>query len=417
MFRFSHARACFIACASLAYVDLWAQEALTLREAVNRSVQRHPDLAVFDLDLQAQDGRILQAGAAPSLEVGVLVENALGTGSRSSFKSAETTLSLGFLLEHGALEKRRLAASVGREVIATELTIRRLDIAAETTRRYITVLEAQRRIDEVQRGRELIEQMLTAVESRVKAAKVPRAEADRAQVQLAKSQLDQEHAEHELLTARRRLAATWGDTDAKFASAAGDLSQLPDLPVYATLHARLQKNLDFDRFASEDRLRQAELQVAEARRRPPWQLTAGVRRFEDADDHALIVGLAIPLPSRDYGRGGVATARAQVDAVAVRREAMRVQLDGDLFAFYQELIHAYKEVAVMRDDVLPKMQQAMEASRYAYERGRYSYLEWVAAQRDLLDTRRALLEACADAHRYRIEVERLTGASLEQPLP
>jgi cobalt-zinc-cadmium efflux system outer membrane protein len=98
--------------------------------------------------------------------------------------------------------------------------------------------------------------------------------------------------------------------------------------------------------------------------------------------------------------------------VDAKREALRAQLDAELFALYQELRHAYKETEVLRNDVLPRMEVAVEQSRYAYERGRYAYIEWVAAQRELLDQRRALLEASANVHRFRIEMERLTGAAL-----
>jgi cobalt-zinc-cadmium efflux system outer membrane protein len=51
-------------------------------------------------------------------------------------------------------------------------------------------------------------------------------------------------------------------------------------------------------------------------------------------------------------------------------------------------------------------------TEYAYQRGRYSYLEWIAAQRELLDAQRSLIEASANAHRYFAEIERLTGESL-----
>jgi cobalt-zinc-cadmium efflux system outer membrane protein len=83
-----------------------------------------------------------------------------------------------------------------------------------------------------------------------------------------------------------------------------------------------------------------------------------------------------------------------------------------LFALYQELRHAHSETEVLRNDVLPRMETAVEQSRYAYERGRYGYIEWVAAQRELLEQRRALLEAAANVHRFRIEIERLTAAAL-----
>ena len=70
------------------------------------------------------------------------------------------------------------------------------------------------------------------------------------------------------------------------------------------------------------------------------------------------------------------------------------------------------EYSLLRDEVLPRMEKAVEQSRYAYERGRYSYVEWAAAQGELLELRRSLLDAAAKVHQFRIEIERLTGAAL-----
>jgi cobalt-zinc-cadmium efflux system outer membrane protein len=58
------------------------------------------------------------------------------------------------------------------------------------------------------------------------------------------------------------------------------------------------------------------------------------------------------------------------------------------------------------------MEAALEGTRYAFERGRYSYLEWVDAQRELVEVQRSLIESAANAHLYRAEIERLTGESL-----
>jgi outer membrane protein, heavy metal efflux system len=391
---------------------------LTFREAVQRTLRQHPDLAAFAYELNAQEGRVQSAGARAPLEVGVLVENAFGTGARSGFDVAETTVSIGFVLEGNVLERRRASVIAGRDVLETELKLKRADVAAETARRYITVLEGQRHLDELRGARQLSEQTLVAVQARVRAAKVPQAEEARAQASLAKAQLEEEHAEHELLTARRRLAAQWGDMDATFKQASGDLLTLMPLPDYESVRQELDRNPDFERFVTEQRLHEAELRVAESRRRPPWQVTAGVRRFEDSDDHAFVVGLTVPLASRDYARGEITAARAQIESVDAKRNAARVKLDAELFAMYQELSHSYKEVELLRDSVLPKMERAVDETRYAYERGRYGYVEWAAAQRELIELRHSLLEAYADVHLYRIEIERLTGTSLlERDLP
>jgi outer membrane protein, heavy metal efflux system len=297
-------------------------------------------------------------------------------------------------------------------VLDTQRLIERTDLAAETTRRFIAVLEHQQHIQELQRARELAEQTLQAVQLRVRAAKVPQAEEARAQAQLARAKLEEEHAEHELLTARRRLTSQWGELEPAFSEARGELSTLPSLPTFESLQANLMKNPNFDSFVSEKRLRESELRFAEARSRQPWHISAGVRRFEDNDDHAFIVGLTVPIAPRSYAQGAITESRSQLDAVDAKQAALQVKLDTELFAIYQELNHAYKEVAMLRDDVLPMMELAVEESRYAYERGRYSYVEWLAAQRELLEMRSALSSAYADVHRYRVEIERLTGASL-----
>lgn len=55
-------------------------QTISLNEAVARTLARNPELVAFGYELQAQDGRVLQAGLAPNPELSVTVENALGTG-------------------------------------------------------------------------------------------------------------------------------------------------------------------------------------------------------------------------------------------------------------------------------------------------------------------------------------------------
>jgi cobalt-zinc-cadmium efflux system outer membrane protein len=389
-----------------------ADGSLVLRQAVDRALERNLDLAAFDYEIQAQQGVLQQARARPSPEVGLLLENAAGSGRRSGFDAAETTLSLGFLIERGARERRIDVATAGDELLAVEKRIQRLDVAAETARRFVTLLERQQALDDARAASKLVEETVKAVQARVRAAKVPEAEEGRASAQLARARLDEEHAEHELASARLRLAALWGATEADFDQAQGDLLTLPPLESYETLHERIVRNSDFERLVSEKRVREAELRLAEMRGKPPWHVTAGVRRFEEDEDHAVVLGITVPLPSRAAARGAIEQARAESAQIDGRTRALRARLEAELFALYQELQHSYREVAVLRVEVLPRVEAALEQSRYAYERGRYGYIEWITAQRELLDVRRALLDASARLQQFRIEIERLTGTAL-----
>jgi len=382
---------------------------LTLQDAVARTLQFNPDLQVFGYELTAQDGRTRQAGAAPNPELVIDVEDALGTGSRSGFSGAQTTISLRQVLERGALMRRVAVASEGRNLLEAELAEKRLDAASEAARRFIQVLSDQARLQLTHEATVLAEKTLEAASLRVHAAKVPEAERARAEAALARTRLEHEDVVHELLTSRRQLAVLWGDTDAAFGEAQGQLSQLPALAPYESLSARIRSNPSLLKFSSEARLREAEVKLAEQRRKPAWTVTAGLRRFEDGDDFAAVVGLSIPLPFYDRGEGDIATALAMLEQVDASRSATEMRVLTQLFELFQELQHARHAADTLDSEVLPRVQSALKQTEYAYERGRYSYLELVAAQRELLEVKRARIQAAVDAFGYATEIDRLTG--------
>jgi cobalt-zinc-cadmium efflux system outer membrane protein len=393
-----------------------AQDALTLQAAVERALAGNLELKSFGYELAVQEGRIRQSNARPSLEIDMAVENVLGGDAHNGIDAAETTLSIGWVWERGAREHRIDAAHAGLLVLQAESQLRRLDVATETARRFLTALMHQQELIELQRSLAIAEETYTTVQARVAAAKAPEAEAARAFAQLARAKLDLEHVEHEMLACSLKLTAMWGErvgaTGQSTLAVRGDIFALPTLPAFAELHAALRNNPNLKHLLTTQRLRDAEFALATAQRRPAWRFNAGVRRFEATDDQALVFGFTAPLANRAQSQGTIATARAQADQTRAHSEALDVQLGTELFAVYQEMNHAYTAVAALRDEVLPRMETALEQSRYAYERGRYSYADWLAAQREVTDVRMSLLEAAANAHRYRIEIERLTGAVL-----
>ncbi|MGK2913604.1 MAG: TolC family protein [Porticoccaceae bacterium] len=383
---------------------------LTLQDAVARTLHSSPDLKAFGYELTAQDGRTRQAGASPNPELVIDVEDAFGTGSRSGVSAAQTTISLRQVLERGARLRRVTVASEGRKLLDAELTEKRLDAASEAARRFIRVLSDQARLQLTREATALAEKTVEAARVRVRAAKVPEAELGRAEAALARTRLAHEDVEHELLTSRRQLAALWGDTEAAFGRAQGQLSQLPALAPYESLSARIRNNPSLLKFSSETRLREAEVKLAEQRRKPAWTLTTGVRHFEAGDDFAAVVGLSIPLPFRDRNEGNIAVAQAQFDQVDASRSATEVRVLTQLFELFQELQHARHVADTLDTEVLPRVQAALKQTEYAYQRGRYSYLELVVAQRELLEVKRARIQAAVDAYGYATEIDRLTGA-------
>lgn len=382
---------------------------LQLDEAVRRTLAQNPDLATLAFDYRVRDGQIVQAGLAPNPTLNLTVEDAFGTGSRRGLRAAEQTLSLSQVLERGARERRLAAAVAGRELLDAERLEKWVDTAAEAARRYGHVLADQAQLDITHEASMLARDTVELARKRVRAGAVPSAELARAQAALARADLEHEHAEHELLTSRRQLAALWGEREPRFGPAQGDLQILPPLATFEALSERLQGNPALLRFIAERRLRDAELHLAEQRRKPAWLVTAGIRRFGDGNDVAGVFGVQVPLPFRDRNQGEISAARALAEQVGAKRTAAEIASLTQLFEWFQELKHAHAAASTLTEQVIPRMEDALQQTRYAYARGRYGYQELVAAQRELFDARRARIEAAAEAWQYATEIDRLTG--------
>ena len=392
---------------------------LTLREAVARTLETSPELAVFPMRRRTQEARVSAAALAPAPQVEAELENAFGTGRTRGLDASEATFALSQVIELGGQRRLRVEAARGAsDVIEQQRAIAQLEVVAEVSRRFIHVASDQKQIELTELATRLARSTVTEVDRRVKAARSPEVELHRARIVLARAQVEQEHAEHELLTSRRKLAAMWGArNDDDFGAVRADLFALPQVRDYDALSTSLSNSPDFLFFATEARQRDAEIRLAEAKARSSITVSAGARWLAESDDAALVAGASMPLFGRRHAQPAIDEARAMRESLDVERAGARVKAEASLFELVQELRHGITEAEVLRDQVLPQMQAALEATEYAWQRGRYGYLEWTEAQRERVAVQRALIEAAAKAHLFQVEIERLTGASATADVP
>jgi cobalt-zinc-cadmium efflux system outer membrane protein len=377
---------------------------LSLAEALRRAESRHPLFQSYRAQLAAAEARTRQARLRPAPELNLELEDALGSGALSGLDKAQ-------MIERGGLRDRRLdARRAEREGLVTEAEIARLDLRAEVARRFIHVLSDQAQLGIAHQATRLARSTLAEVNRRVDAARAPLAERSRAQVSLARAELEEEHAEHELLSARRHLAAATGVMAPDFGALVGDLLQLPEVAAFDVLLAQMQTTPDVLLFANQARLRASELRLAQARRSTSVRVGAGLRRVEATDDVGLVLSAALPLFSRARAAGAIAENEARLAEVGPAREQAWLKAQAHLFALYQELSHARIEYEAQRDRVVPAMEEALKQTQHAYRRGRYSLLELRDAQAEWAVQKARLIEAATEYHGHLIEIQRLTGA-------
>jgi cobalt-zinc-cadmium efflux system outer membrane protein len=383
---------------------------LTLDEAFARVGAAHPELLWFDARANVLTAERERAGQRPPLTIGADIENALGTGENTGFDSAEMTLTLASVLERGGkLDARRTLAQSRIDSLAIQRETRRLDLLAETARRYLAVVAAERArvlalLDVEQRQRPV-----AAALQRLKAGASPESVLLTAQAALARAELGRDRATQQAAAALQNLAAMWGERAPTFDVVAADPLVLPKVATLDALTLELERTPELAQFADERRIGEARLQLARSAAKPDLEWHVGVRRLQVTDDLAMVGGVVMPLGSRTRAEPEIRAAQAELAALSVEREVKGLSLYSTLVEAHGRYIVAQTEVDRLRDDVLPKLLQAEQAAERAYRAGAISYLEWAMLQSEQTAARQQQLDVALDAQRALIEIQRLTG--------
>lgn len=423
--NFSVARALRACCFSLVWLAPLAHAAdaggqpLTLQHAIGAALQTHPELQSFAFKLRALEARQNQAKLRPAPEVSVELENFFGTGEASGLSGAEATFALSQVIELGDKRAARIDAVLAeRDVLGIQRQTVQLDVLAEVTRRFIALAQRQEQLALARRATALADQTVAGSRRRVDAAKSPHAELDRALIARDRLKLEERAAEVDVDTARKQLSATWGesplpDVDARpFGEVRADLYTLPEAGEFRQLVDQLQRNPDFLLFATEARLRDAEVRLALSQRQADVSVSAGLRRLQGSRDQAFVASFSMPLFAGKRNTSYVAEAVAKRELLDAERRIAEVKAQATLYELHRQMQRAIAEAKTLKDEIQPRSAEALKETEYAYERGRYSYLELVDAQREYLEVQAALIEAAATAHTLRVEIERLINAPL-----
>lgn len=387
---------------------------LTLAEAVKRSLEQNPSLKVFALRDAALQGQLKTAQLKPAYELDIETENLAGTNSFNGLDSAELTVSLSSTIEMGGKREARSGFYTNsRSVLTAQKQVESLELLGEVTRRYIDVLAAQERVILALEAAELAKSTLAVVKKRSKAGSTPEAEVKRAKAAQSQSELTLLSEQQQLTYLKVALAALWGDTTPQFSTVSGDLFRFGKDVDFDVLYAKLEKNPVIQVFVAEERLKDAEVRLAKTESSSDFRWSVGVRQFQESNDTALTAGFSMPLFSSSRNKGAVSSALASRNEVFVQREMALLNMHTHLFRAFSNRQQAIISVNKLQNEIVPALKQALKETRQAYERGRYSYLEYVTARQELLSARRSLIEAASAALTYGADIEQLTA----EPLP
>jgi cobalt-zinc-cadmium efflux system outer membrane protein len=386
---------------------------ITLREALALALMHNPELKVFSWEVRASEARTLQASLSPNPEIEVEVEEVGGTGERRGFDGAETTIALGQLIElAGKPTKRKRLASLESRLAGWDYEAKRLNVLTEVAHAFVEVLAAQDRLKLAEELVQLSGQILDTVTKRVEAGKDSPVEKTKAQVALASARIEQKQSHQRLVSARKRLAGTWGSVSPVFERAGGQLDVTFSIPSETELTRLLAQNPDLARWAVEMERRQAALELEKANAITDPKISGGVQRFNETDDTVVVFGLSIPIPTSNRNQGRILEARHNLAKAQTQRRAAEANLHVALADAYEALSSALIEVTALKNEVLPGAQSALDATRQGYRQGKFDYLMVLDAQRTFFQARARYIESLAGYHMAKANVERLVGQEI-----
>lgn len=372
-------------------------DVVTLSEALARATgspeaanpeATNPRLVGPREDARAAEALVDQARLRPNPEVSLEAENVAGTGVFSGLRSSEYTLSAGLPLELGGKRRARIgAAQAELNVAQLRGQLAEATLGFMVRERYVTAVAANARVvlaqDILDRNRELVRIAGALVE----AGREPPLRALRARAALAEAEAELKAAQADALAARFALGALWSTEAPPQVGATFPDIQPPHelLASYSGLDPRIASA---ERAAAEaDIARQRSMGI------PDTTVSAGVRRFEESNDQAFVVGVSIPLPVLNRNQGNVAAAQARARAAGAREAVALADYRQEVAKARADYLAAQAKSETLEKDSLPQAEEALRLSEIGYRNGKFPLIEVLSAADTRDSIRRSLIDA------------------------
>jgi len=399
-----------LACAAsgLFCTSVAAGTAPTYQALLKHAQASAPRLALGSAETRVAQSQVVQAAARPNPTVGLMVENAAGSGPYKDFNGAETTLTIEQPLELGGKRAARTSAAQADLAVAQARAIlAQVDFGRDLALAYAKAEAAQQRLAIGRDGVDLAQADARAARLLVENGKEAQVRAVQAEAGLATARADLAAAQAETEAALARLSALIGGQETYTAVVGGLLDIAP--AVSSTVSTGRTFSPIVAAALAEREAAERRIAVERARRTPDLTVSFGVRQFQTDDSTAAVFGVSVPLPLFDRNRGSVAAASANAQAAQARLLMAQAEQDGDRRAATAQVAAAGQTLEASRQ-AESAASEVYRLARIGYDAGRLPLAELLAARRDLIAARGRVVETKLARVQALADLARIQGA-------
>ncbi|MHB8837088.1 MAG: TolC family protein [Candidatus Methylomirabilia bacterium] len=373
---------------------------LSLEEALARAARSRFEITAVPHEIQAGEGKLLQAAVKPGPELDLETRNAL----------EETSVGMSRTHERGGKRDARVASARAElDLLGAQADVRRLDVGHQVRKAFSAVIAAEQSLALTEESLSLTRSFAETVAAKVRAGAASPIEETRAAVRLHGAAAEIERARREVALARAELALSVGDPGVRSEVVEGRLPEDTSIPDFAALTALVTESQDLVLLEREVHVRRSLFAEERTQATPDvtWRAAANYNRLDE--EASITIGVSIPLFSSGRNRGALAAASAAVRRAELERSAAERRLASELERAAAGLQAAAREAAILRSDVLTGAEQAFATVQEGYRLGKFPYLDVLDASEVLLNARLQYTGALAALAQARIDVDRLLG--------
>lgn len=386
---------------------------LTRHQAITEALARNTQLDVAREQTEQARARRVQGNAIPdpSFTASYDEQSRLfgfrGAGSRP----------VGLAMSVPFPDKFRLNNRIGTADVRANESNYRLQqqlVVSQTSQAYDALLVALRHRADLRTARDLAAGFLRVTQTRFDAGTVARLDVLNAQTGVAQAENDLIANEAEIANAQAALNHALGRAIGAPIAPSDTLGPPPPLPDSAAIERIALANRPELAIVEQQ---QAGARASTSLAREFWlpDLTLGTSRDYAAEGSYVYttgIALAFPVFYWQHAKGDIALATHFERELAATYRDTRSQVIQDVRSAYANASTSMRQVAFLRDQLLPSAQAAFQAASASYSLGGSSALEVLNARSTLLDAQRQLSDALAAANSARADLERSLGTSL-----
>lgn len=394
---------------SLIVSEAFASTPLTLKQALDIAYRNNPELQAEIDKARAMRGYFIQSGLYPNPQVTLTAENFGGSGSYSSYEAAETTASITQPIPLGNRLYYQKKATYGDYLASlAQIQVYKATLYINVGMTYVDALYAGQWHQVTKKLMRLNQDIVAAIDRRVKAGAGAELDLRLAQVRLGDARIQEKKAARDALAQRAKLSRLLGDglrVDRPLVD-----KGLPDVTLkWSELIKKLPQSPQLQQVQVQLQAKRATITAVKKEVWPNLNIQLGGRHFEDDGSNAAVASVYAQVPVFDRNQGKILTAEAQYTQTTHMYQGARLDVRQNVYTVFLQAQQSQYEASLVTNSLLPLARKSIILAQDGYKMGRYTYIELSLSLNTLFEEERHYQQAHADFHKTLIQLTGLLG--------